>query len=58
MNVSASCDLGDGQWATMQGGGILGKGRLWEADLPCLVMIADLLAADDDGRTAGADFSG
>ena len=42
----------------MQGGGILDKGRLWEADLPCLVMIADLLAADEDGRTAGADFSG
>ena len=42
----------------MHGGGILDKGRLWEADLPCLVMIADLLAADDDGRTAGADFSG
>ena len=40
----------------MQGGGILDKGRLWEADLLCLVMIADLLAADDDDRTAGADF--
>ena len=36
----------------MHGGGILDKGRLWEADLLCLVMIADLLAADDDGRTA------
>ena len=42
----------------MHGGGILDKGRLWEADLICLVMIADLLAADDDSRTAGADFSG
>ena len=40
----------------MHGGGILDKGRLWEADLLCLVMIADLLAADDDDRTAGADF--
>ena len=56
MNVTASCNVGNGQWAAMHGGGILDKGRLWEADLLCLVMIADLLAADDDGRTAWSRF--
>ena len=56
MNVTASCHVGNGQWAAMHGGGILDKGRLWEADMLCLVMIADLLAADDDGRTAWSRF--